>query len=530
MLNTNNKKSLFSLVATIVLVVILCVVMAGCSTKEEYYDIDTTYAMAQELGYTGTLDEFIDMISGRDGLDGRGIVDFRLASSNGGIDTYVISFSDGTSNSFTVKNGADGASVNQGYSAYEVWAQLPENTGKSVADFIAAISGKDGENGSSVTPIETATTYAIGSSASVVAGFSQSGYSATSRGSAVIYKEDTSNNRLYLITNYHVVYSSVLDNTSTDVKIYFYGMPYFSENGVMKGGIVAEYVGGSYTNDIAVLSLSGDSFDEYIAYRDKCGKVDGEDSAYFIRPVTPATKSAIAGETAIAIGNPAGAGISVTSGIVSVESESLSLSLSSTKAINTRVIRIDTAVNSGNSGGGLFNSDGKWIGIVNAKTNATTIENIAYAIPYELASAVADNILRGYERQLLDGDATNDSEPVSVMMPTLGVVTEIYDRYATVVDGKAVIRDQLKVSEIYQGEYLASALIQANDPNAILVGDVLVSATLGGQTYDLVRLHSLKELLYAIDTPQFLVLNVVRDGVNTTLNIQITASDIKAIG
>ncbi len=540
----NKKKVLTLTVILAVAFIVAATALSGCATTE-FYTVESTYAKAQELGYTGTLDEFILMISGKDGVDGTKIISFEKTASNGGIDTYTIGYSDGTSHSFTVKNGIDGAAVAQGDSAFEVWAALPENQGKTIYDFIEAISGNDGENGSSITAVETATTYALGSSLSVVANFEKNGYTSASAGSAIIYEDDAANNTLYLITNYHVVYcdkitvsmgyfssqSIAVDDTSKDIKVYFYGMPYFTDSkGNMTGGITAKYMGGSYTNDVAILTLTGDSYTQYINYREKCGKVSSSpDADYFIRPVTKSTKIASVGDTAIAIGNPEGTGISATSGIVNVESENITLALSSTKTINTRVMRIDTAVNSGNSGGGLFTSDGSWIGIVNAKTTANTIENIAYALPHEMVSAIADNIIRGYKAQLSDGDASNDNLAVSAKMPTLGITTKIADRYATIVDGKAAIIDQSTVDEITDGDYLAAALIAADDPNAIKVGDMLISAKIGGITYNLQRLHTLKELLYKVDSAQVIELNITRNNVNQTLLINITADDILAV-
>ncbi len=541
------NKKWFLIVTIVLMIVIATMALSACTRSgDDYYTVESAYAKAQELGYTGTLDEFIEMISGKDGKDGMTIVSFEKTATNGNIDTYTITYSDGTSHTFKIKNGTDGQTAEQGDSAYEVWAALPENENKTIYDFIEAISGKDGENGSSITAIEQATNYALGSSLSVVANFEKEGYSTTSAGSAIIYKDDTLTSTLYLITNYHVVYCEgitassgmfssrfiTIDDTSKDIKVYFYGMPYFTgDDGKLTGGIAATFVGGSYTNDIAVLALTGDSYAEYTDYRNLCGKVSGDaDASYFIRPVTQAQSVASVGDTAIAIGNPEGTGISVTSGIVSVESENISLSLSSTKIVNTRVMRIDTAVNSGNSGGGLFTSDGSWIGIVNAKTTATTIENIAYAIPHELVSAVADNIIRGYVAQLQDEDAANDAEAVSAKLPTIGIITKITNRYAVVIDGKATIVDQLTVDEISEGDNIASALVATDPDNAIVVGDILKTAKIGGITYNLTRLHSLKELLYKVDTPQVIFVNIVREGQEKTLTITVTETDINAIG
>ncbi len=544
MLKYHGKSRLIVLVVIILAVLLVCSTIVGCTgTDTEYYDIDTTYAMAQELGYTGTLDEFITLISGKDGKDGTKIISFEKTATNGNIDTYTIEYSDGTLHSFSVANGIDGVAANQGDSAYEVWAALPENQGKTIYDFIEAIRGTDGENGSSVTSTETAVNYALGSTLSVVAEFAKDGYTTTSAGSAIIYRDDAINNTLYLITNYHVVYCDRIyisqgyfaqyipvDDTSKDIKVYFYGMPYFTDSttGKLTGGIAATFVGGSYTNDIAVLALTGDSYTAYVDYRDTCGKVSSDaDAAYFIRPVTECSRIASVGDSAIAIGNPEGTGISATSGIVSVASENISIALSDTKTVNTRVMRIDAAVNSGNSGGGLFTSDGSWIGIVNAKTTADTIENIAYAIPHELVSAIADNILRGYAKQVAAGDTTT---PVSAQLPTIGITTKVTDRYATMLNGTATIIDELTVDSIASGNYIAAALAAADSPHAIKVGDVLKTAKIGGITYSLDRLHTLKELLFKVDSAQVIELNVVRDGTPIQLLIDIKDADIAAIG
>ena len=99
-----------------------------------------------------------------------------------------------------------------------------------------------------------------------------------------------------------------------------------------------------------------------------------------------------AGCSAIAIGNPDACGISVTNGVVSVDSEYISVKISDA-AVTLREFRIDTPVNAGNSGGGLFDGFGRLIGIVNAKTTDTSIENVSYAIPSNVAIGVAQSII-----------------------------------------------------------------------------------------------------------------------------------------
>ena len=61
--------------------------------------------------------------------------------------------------------------------------------------------------------------------------------------------------------------------------------------------------------------------------------------------------------------------------------------------VSFRVMRVDAPVNSGNSGGGLFDGQGKLIGIVNAKIVDEGVENIGYAIPSNVAVSIANNII-----------------------------------------------------------------------------------------------------------------------------------------
>ena len=61
------------------------------------------------------------------------------------------------------------------------------------------------------------------------------------------------------------------------------------------------------------------------------------------------------GDSAIAIGNAQGYGVSASCGIVSVDSEYITMTAADGRtSVSFRVFRVDTAVNSGNSGGGLF--------------------------------------------------------------------------------------------------------------------------------------------------------------------------------
>ena len=94
-------------------------------------------------------------------------------------------------------------------------------------------------------------------------------------------------------------------------------------------------------------------------------------------------------DTVYAIGNPLGVlASSVSEGIISgldrvIEIEGQEMTLMQTTA----------AVNPGNSGGGLFNSKGELIGIVNAKSSGTDVEGLGFAIPIDSAKQIIMDLI-----------------------------------------------------------------------------------------------------------------------------------------
>ena len=62
-----------------------------------------------------------------------------------------------------------------------------------------------------------------------------------------------------------------------------------------------------------------------------------------------------------------------------------------------KVLQTDTAINSGNSGGPLCNSNGQVIGITNMKLASSSIEGMGFAIPIETATEVAETLMTGKE-------------------------------------------------------------------------------------------------------------------------------------
>ncbi len=313
-------------------------------------------------------------------------------------------------------------------------------------------------------------------------------------GSGVIYKLDRDTGSAFIITNYHVVYdksSDSADGISEDIKVFLYGG---EEEGY---AIPAEYVGGSLYYDIAVL------------YVENCAAL--KNSAHNASKIANSEDVSV-GTTAIAIGNPEGYGISASLGIVSVNSEYIAMTAADgVSTVSFRVMRVDTAVNSGNSGGGLYNDRGELIGIVNAKIVDSTVENIGYAIPSNVAAAVADNII----------DNCFGKESRSVMRAVLGATLTASDSIA-VIDGELgmiKVKETVSVAEIAAGSVAEGKL---------RVGDVLKSATLGDSTTQITRRHHVIDLMLDARVGDVIKLDIIRDGKELTVEITVTDSAIVA--
>lgn len=171
-------------------------------------------------------------------------------------------------------------------------------------------------------------------------------------GSGFIITEDG-----YILTNYHVVQGA----NTINVEMY---------NG---DTYKAELIGCDDSNDIAVL------------------KIDAKD----LTPVTFGdSDKVVVGEDVVAIGNPLGElHFSLTRGVVSALDRNVTFSGN----MHLKLIQTDCAINSGNSGGALFNMYGEVIGITNAKISGggfgATVDNIAFAIPVNTVVGIVEQIM-----------------------------------------------------------------------------------------------------------------------------------------
>lgn len=311
-------------------------------------------------------------------------------------------------------------------------------------------------------------------------------------GSGVIYKLDRNTGSAFIITNYHVVYDSSCnteDGISDDIEVFLYG----AED--EEYAIPAEYVGGSLYYDIAVLYVK-----ESDALKNTVHNV----------PQIADSDSVAAGTTAIAIGNPEGYGIAASLGVVSVNSEYITMTAADGKSyVQFRVMRVDTAVNSGNSGGGLYNDKGELIDIVNAKIVDSTVENIGYAIPSNVAIAVADNIV----------DNCFGKNTKSVKRAQLGVTLGSSDSMAIMDEesGMIKVKETVTVAEILSGSPAIGNL---------KVGDVIKSTTLKSETIEVTRKHHIIDLLLKARVGDTVSIKVYRNGKEVDVNIVITENCI----
>jgi len=195
----------------------------------------------------------------------------------------------------------------------------------------------------------------------------------------------------------------------------------------------------------------------------------------------------VAGELAVAIGNPLGKlGGTVTEGIISALSRSIEID-----GHMMTLLQTTAAVNPGNSGGGLFNSYGELIGVVNAKSSGTGIEGIGFAIPVNLAKTIAEALIEhGYVPGRLDFGATliNILDPITAMrnrVQTTGVYVsqvasggtlQVGDRIIS-INGTSVgsITDVNELLESYTVGDVLSIVVSRNG-NTVTVGHTLLQA------------------------------------------------------
>ena len=186
-------------------------------------------------------------------------------------------------------------------------------------------------------------------------------------GSGVIIREDG-----YIATNYHVI------DGANKIQVTLHNGESYP----------ARLVGSDAENDIAVVKI-----DEKGLTTAKVGD----------------SSTVKVGDLAVAIGNPLGQlGGTATTGIISALDRTLNV-----EGTTLTLLQTDAAINGGNSGGGLFNSKGELIGVVESKASAVGVEGLAFAIPINSVSQIINDIIE---------NGGSSSENASNETPAVGIV------------------------------------------------------------------------------------------------------------
>ncbi|MTB63413.1 PDZ domain-containing protein [Streptococcus sp. zg-86] len=171
-------------------------------------------------------------------------------------------------------------------------------------------------------------------------------------GSGVIYKK--TDQFAYLVTNTHVIAGA----EKIDIQL------------ASGEKVEGELIGSDTYADIAVIKIAADKVKNVAEFANS-DKIK-------------------VGETAIAIGSPLGSiyANTVTQGIVSSLSRTVTSKAEDGQTISTNAIQTDTAINPGNSGGPLINIQGQVIGITSSKITSSSnsaagvaVEGMGFAIP-----------------------------------------------------------------------------------------------------------------------------------------------------
>ncbi len=273
-----------------------------------------------------------------------------------------------------------------------------------------------------------------------------------SEGSGVIYKID--GDSAYLVTNTHVI------EGAKQIEI------------MLSDGtkVVGELVGEDTYSDIAVVKISSKNVSTVAEFAD--------------------SDKLTVGETAIAIGSPLGTEYanSVTQGIVSSLSRTVTLTNSNGETISTNAIQTDAAINPGNSGGALINVEGQVIGINSSKISSTSsqsgesVEGMGFAIP-------ANDVVKIINQLEQNGE---------VVRPALGI------RMAAL------------------SELSTNAISQLNIPSSITNG-VVVAKVIDGmpaqgklEKYDVITEIDGKEVTSSSDLQSILYGHSVNDSIKVT--------------
>ena len=371
------------------------------------------------------------------------------------------------------ENGTDGTDGADALSSYEVW-QNAFNEGETTLDYVEWIKA----NFEIVIDEEK---YAINKNLLKVLEVScytnltdlQFNNSPSCSGSGVIYDIDD-NGDAYVVTNYHVAYNSNYANKAHPYfKLKFYGHDNYHY-------MRASFIGGSSTYDIAVLKVDASSF------------ISNTNAT----AVTFSSQPLAAGTPVIAIGNSRGEGINVSRGVVDVPSNMVNAEVAGNECAH-RLITHDAYIIGGNSGGGLFDLNGNFVGITNAGKKAVEDPDnqVKYAIPADVVQRVANQLIEAYKE-----DATN----FKLKTVDLKIQPLTFDKFSSYNPSTGVVElvEKVKISAIDDASIFAGDL---------KVNDIFISMTINGKKTEINNQGLVTELLLDLRVNDILKIEIKRE-------------------
>ena len=196
--------------------------------------------------------------------------------------------------------------------------------------------------------------------------FNQEQYSEGAGSGIIVSKNDT---ELLILTNNHVI------EGAEELSVQF----------VNEKSVDATVKGTSERKDVAVIAVKLSDLDDATMESIKIATLGDSNNLKV-------------GNGIIAIGNALGYGQSVTTGVVSAINRNVTID-----NITTKMIQIDAAINGGNSGGALLNSNGEVVGINSAKysssalSSSASIEGMGFAIPITDVKELITSLMNGEE-------------------------------------------------------------------------------------------------------------------------------------
>lgn len=285
---------------------------------------------------------------------------------------------------------------------------------------------------------------------------------AAATGSGVIISEDG-----YIITNNHVVstagsssYYAITEATGLKVKLYGDDTEY-----------EAKIIGTDAYTDLAVIKIEKNGLTPAVL---------GDSDKLQV------------GEFVMALGNPLGMDFSVTAGIVSAVNREVSGSDGTTYL----AIQTDAAINSGNSGGALVNSNGEVIGINNLKLSGTGIEGIGFAIPINSTTDVVSQLI----------------EYKTVKRPYIGIAGQAIDESITEIYG---LPAGISVQSVEENSPAQSAGIQKGD---------IITKIEGKEVKTVSELNKIKYTYKIGDT---VTLTILRNGQEQDIKVKLGEEPIE---